>query len=307
MHYIVTGGAGFIGSHLAEELARWHEVTILDNMSTGKLENVSGFVDQENVSFVEGSITDSALLCKLFSGADGIFHQAAIASVPQSIQNPEESNKVNVTGTLNVLTAARDNNVRKVVLASSSAVYGDDFTLPKTEDLLPAPLSPYAVTKIANEYYGGVFFRIYGLKTVFLRYFNVFGSRQDPQSDYAAVIPKFIQRIREGKPPVIFGDGKQTRDFTFIKDIVSANIQAMESDATGVYNIGCGNPLSINELASILMEIMGVNLETIHEAPRQGDIIHSWADISKAQETFGFSPKYDLRKGLEETVAWNKE
>jgi UDP-glucose 4-epimerase len=300
---VVTGGAGFIGSHITEELIqRGYHVIVIDDLSTGKMENIQHLLDEGNLNFVRGSITDLALLQKFFSDADYIFHQAAIPSVPRSIKNPLASNEVNVTGTLNVLSAARDQGIKKVIFASSSSVYGDTPNLPKREDMTPNPQSPYAVTKLAAEYYCRVFTDVYGISTICLRYFNVFGARQNPDSQYAAVIPKFIKAIKEGKPPVIFGDGEQTRDFTFIKDVVHANILAAESKAFGVFNIGKGDRISINQLAQIILKLNGKeNIKPLYEKGRLGDIKHSLADISKAQ-SFGYKPEYDVEKGIVETI-----
>jgi len=306
----VTGGAGFIGSHLAEELLkRRYKVTILDDLSTGKLENIRHLIEPSShreesgnsAEFVRGSITDLPLLKNVFQGIDYVFHQAAIPSVPRSIENPQASHEANITGTLNVLLAAKDNGVKKVIYASSSSVYGDTPTLPKKEDMSPNPQSPYAVTKLAGEYYCQVFQQVYGLATVCLRYFNVYGPRQDPGSQYAAVIPRFIQKVLDNKPPIIFGDGEQTRDFTFIKDVVDVNILAAESDATGVYNIGRGERVSINRLAELVIKFIGNSVEPVHEELRPGDIKHSLADISKARH-FGYDPKYSLEEGLRETI-----
>lgn len=307
MKYIVTGGAGFIGSHLVEGLVnRGNEVVILDNLFSGKMENIFTFLDFEKVSFVKGSVTDLALLKETFAGADGIFHEAAIASVPRSIANPGATNEANVTGTLNVLIAARDCGVKKVVFASSSSVYGDTPTLPKREDMPPAPLSPYAVSKLAGEHYLRVFEGVYGLQTVALRYFNVFGPRQDPKSQYAAVIPNFITRILRHESPVIHGDGKQTRDFSYVKDVVQANIRAMESNATGVFNVSYCRRIDLIELATQIMDITGITVPLDFDPPRAGDVRDSLADISRAKEAFGYNPEYTVRSGLEETVAWFK-
>jgi len=259
------------------------------------------------VTFVEGSVNDLDLLLDLFQGADGIFHQAAIPSVPRSVKDPLATNEANVTGTLSVLVAAKDCGVPAVIAASSSSVYGDTPVLPKHEDMVPNPLSPYAVTKMADEYYGKVFSDLYGTRTVFLRYFNVYGPRQDPKSEYAAVIPKFITRLLAGKLPIIYGDGEQTRDFTFVADVVQANIRAMESDARGVFNIACGRRVSLNTLASILMEITGTRCSPLYEAPRPGDIRDSLADITRAREAFGYNPQYSIEEGLRQTVAWFRE
>jgi UDP-glucose 4-epimerase len=299
---LVTGGAGFIGSHLAQELAeRNYNVVIIDNLFTGKKENVEELVKKDNVEFNQGSVTDVPLLQSLFKGVEYVFHQAAIPSVPRSVDNPLASHEANATGTLNVLLAARDGGVKKVIYASSSSVYGDIPTLPKREDMAPNPQSPYAVTKLTGEYYCQVFQQVYGLSTVCLRYFNVYGPGQDPDSQYAAVIPKFIKRVSEGMPPIIFGDGEQTRDFTFIRDAVEANILFAESNASGVFNIGKGSKISINELAMLVSRLMDKDLEPVHHAPRAGDIRHSLADIAKAKAC-GYNPKYTLERGLKETI-----
>jgi nucleoside-diphosphate-sugar epimerase len=308
MKYIVTGGAGFIGSHIVEGLAqRDDEVVILDNLFSGKKENILPFLSSKNVSFVQGSVTDSALLKTVFEGADGIFQEGAIASVPRSIKNPAATNEANVTGTLNVLVAARDCGVKKVVFASSSSVYGNTPTLPKREDMTPHPLSPYAVSKLAGEQYLQVFSEIYGFGTVSLRYFNVFGPRQDPASQYAAVIPKFITAILRHESPVIHGDGGQTRDFSYVKDVVQANLRAMESDAQGVFNIAYCKRINLKELAFLIMEITGISVPLVYDPPREGDVRDSLADITRAQKAFGYAPAYTVRSGLEETVAWFRE
>jgi len=308
MKYIVTGGAGFIGSHIVEELAqKRHDVVILDNLFSGKSENIAPFLEGEHVTFVKGSITNLPLLNRTFSGADGIFHQAAIASVPRSIENPVATNEANITGTLNVLLAARDCGVRKVVFASSSSVYGDTPTLPKREDMAPNPLSPYAVSKLAGEHYMRVFFEVYGISTLSLRYFNVFGPRQDPDSQYAAVIPKFITSTLSHRSPTIFGDGEQTRDFTYVKDVVQANIRAMESDAQGVFNVAYCRRINVKELAAMIMEITGISVPLSFEPQQPGDIRDSCADIHRAVDAFGYSPRYTVRSGLEETVRWYQQ
>ena len=303
MKVVVTGGAGFIGSNLTDELARDHEVTVIDNLSTGRIENLDHIRDR--IQFINGSILDLELLRRAFAGADTVFHQAAIPSVQRSVDNPIASNQANVDGTLNVLVAARDCGAKKFIFASSSAIYGDEPTLPKTEDMKPDPLSPYAVAKITGEYYARVFSEIYGLKTVCLRYFNVYGPRQDPKSEYSAVIPIFISRILEGLPPVIYGDGNQTRDFCFVRDVVKANILAMKREsAEGVFNIACGRRISLNELAGLITEIMGIQGEPEYDKPRAGDIRDSLADISAAGEALGYHPDYHMNSGLKETVKW---
>jgi UDP-glucose 4-epimerase len=306
---VVTGGAGFIGSHVAQELAkRGYQVIIIDDLSTGRKENIEeligGLLTKEvrEIQFVQGSITDLPLLKKLFQGVDCVFHLAAIPSVPRSLENPLACHEVNITGTLNVLLAAKDNGVKKVIYASSSSVYGDTPTLPKTEDMLPIPQSPYAVAKLCGEYYCQVFEQVYDLPAVCLRYFNVYGPRQDPDSEYAAVIPKFIRRALSGKPPIIFGDGEQTRDFTYVKDAVKATILAAETEVTGVYNVGSGNRITINELAKLILSLIGRDLQPILQEPRPGDIRHSLADISK-MKALGYNPNYSLREGLKETIS----
>ena len=305
MKIVITGGAGFIGSNLAEELSKEkdNEVIIIDDLSTGKIENIKGL----NIRFVEGSITDLNLLKSIFKDVDYVFHQAAIASVQKSIEDPKRTDEVNAKGTLNVLIAARDGGVKKVVYASSSAVYGDTPKLPKREDMTPNLLSPYAITKLIGEYYCKVFDEVYGLKTVSLRYFNIYGPRQDPHSDYAAVIPRFINRVLENKPPMIYGDGEQTRDFTFVKDVVRANILAIRSDATGVYNIASENRISINELANIIIKFLEKNLIPIYNDPKEGDVKHSFGDISKAKRDLDYEPRYSFKEGLKRTIKSEKE
>ena len=305
---VVTGGAGFIGSHLADELAaRGYAVVILDDFSTGRDENIANLRNKDSIELVTGNITDLPLLQSLFAGVDYVFHQAALARVPRSIEDPLTVNQVNITGTLNVLLAARDKGVKKVAFASSSSVYGDAATLPQREDMIPNPLSPYALTKLAGEYYCTVFKQLYGLSTICLRYFNVYGPGQDPHSQYAMVIPTFIYRVANNLPPVIHGDGEQSRDFTFIQDVVRANILAAESDAEGVYNIGSGRGITIRQLAERIVQLMQKDLKPVHEKPRIGDVRHALADISKAK-TFGYRPGWSLEDGLKQLIAiWSEE
>jgi len=299
---VVTGGAGFIGSNLAEALVEeGHDVVVVDDLSTGRLENLHTV----SIELVRESITNLKLLKEVFEDASCVFHEAAIPSVQRSVDDPLATNEANVKGTLSVLIAARDCGVEKVVYASSSSVYGDTPTLPKREDMKPTPLSPYAVSKLAGEHYCEAFSEVYGLKTVCLRYFNVYGPRQDPTSQYAAVIPSFITRVLDGKPPVIYGDGEQTRDFTFVKDVVKANILAMNR-GRGVFNIACGERVSINELAHKVMEIAGVELEPVYEEARRGDVRHSLADLSRARAELGYSPEYSLEMGLRENINYFK-
>lgn len=297
----ITGGAGFIGSNLADELATNNSVIIIDDLSTGKKENIASLIEKDNVQFVQGSILDLGLLQECFRGVDFVFHLAALPSVPRSLKDPQATNAVNITGTLNVLLAARDNKVKKVIYSSSSSVYGDTHILPKNEDLLPCPESSYAVTKLCAEYYCQVFQKVYRLNTVCLRYFNVYGPRQNPSSEYAAVIPRFISRTLQGKPPIIFGDGEQTRDFTIVGDAVAATILAADSDAIGIFNVGTGNRVTINELAELVLKLTGKDLEPVHQEPRPGDIRHSLADISKAK-AFNYNPEHSLESGLKETI-----
>lgn len=301
---VVTGGLGFIGSHLTERLVEDNQVTVIDDGSTGKLDNIK-HLNLENIELVMGSITDINL-GEIFEGKDYVFHQAAMASVPQSIEDPLGSNQVNITGTLRVLMAAKDNGVKKVVTASSSAVYGDSTHMPHSEDAPLKPMSPYAVTKAAGELYCNVLSSIYGLPTVSLRYFNVFGPRQDPQSQYAAVIPHFIDAILNGEKPVIYGDGEQSRDFIYVKRVVDANILACESKETGVFNIALGKGTTINQLVEIISQVFGKDVKPIYAEERTGDIKHSMADVSRAV-SFGFNPKGDFKEGLRETVEWFKD
>jgi len=299
---IVTGGAGFIGSHLTELLlSRGYHVIIIDDFSTGKMANIEPLLKNIKVDFIQGSITDLPLLQNLFQDVDFVFHQAALSSVPRSVADPLSTNKVNITGTLNVLLAARDNNVKKVIYASSSSVYGDTPTLPKREDMISHPQSPYALTKLVSEYYCRIFHQIYGLPTICLRYFNVYGPRQDSDSQYAAVIPIFITRLSQNKPPIIYGDGEQTRDFTFVKDVIQANIIGAESDACGIFNIGRGENRTLNDLAKTITDLMGKDLQSEYQPPRVGDVRDSLADISKAR-AIGYEPQYSLDKGLRETI-----
>ncbi len=299
---VVTGGAGFIGSHLAEELAaQGYAVVILDDFSTGRKENIASLRQKKNIEFVQGSITDLSGLQKLFGGIDCVFHQAAMARVPRSIEDPITVNQVNITGTLNVLVAARDQGVKKMVFASSSSVYGDAATLPQREDMIPSPLSPYALTKLTGEHYGIIFKQLYGLSTVCLRYFNVYGPGQDPHSQYAMVIPAFIDRAANNLPPVIHGDGEQSRDFTFIGDVVKANILAAESTAEGVYNIGSGRSITIKQLAEKIIQLMRKDLKPLHDKPRPGDVRHALADISRAK-SFGYEPEWSLEDGLKKLI-----
>jgi UDP-glucose 4-epimerase len=300
----VTGGLGFIGSHLVEELSKENEVVVIDNESTGKLKNIK-HIDLDNISLVLGDISQIDLINTL-EGCEYVFHHAALASVPASIDNPILCNKINVTGTLKVLIAARDVNIQKVVFASSSAVYGDNKEYPLSENSLIKPLSPYASSKAMGEMYCQNFADIYDLSTISLRYFNVFGPRQDPYSQYAAVIPKFIESYLHNQNPVIYGDGEQTRDFIFVKDVVKANIRAAESQATGYYNIASGNAISINQLVEMVEEVVGEEIGPHYADPRIGDIKHSYADISLAK-SFNLIHSGNFNSDLQETFEWFQE
>ena len=303
--YLVTGGAGFIGSHIVETLVnRGEKVRVLDNLMTGKYENIANF--EGRIEFILGDIRDFKALGKAVDGVDTIFHEAAIPSVPRSVEDPQLNHDSNVNGTFNVLLAARDAGVRRVVYAASSSAYGEIGTGEKKEDQLPSPLSPYAVAKLVGEYYCQVFTRVYGLETVSLRYFNVFGPRQDPSSPYSGVISKFVTTLLNGDRPMIFGDGEQSRDFTYVANVVDANIRAAESaDAVGeVINLGVNQRTTLNQLLSELQKIIGTNIAPQYKPPRAGDIRHSLADISRAEKLLGFKPLIGLEEGLKATVDW---
>ena len=283
-------------------LERGYSVVVIDNLSSGNESNIAHLSGNPGLEFVKGSILDSEVLYRTFKNATYIFHQAAIPSVPRSVANPWATNETNVNGTLKVLTAARDSGARKVVYASSSSVYGETSTLPKVETMATDPLSPYAVSKLAGENYCRAFEYVYSLPTASLRYFNVFGPRQDPDSEYAAVIPKFFKAVLAGQAPVIYGDGVQTRDFTYVKDVARANILAAENGASGAYNIGGGKSVSLNGLAKLVLALAGrEDIRPLYEVERKGDIKHSLADISRAQ-TFGWQPEFTLEAGLGEIL-----
>ena len=306
--YLVTGGAGFIGSHLSEALVkRGERVRVLDNLMTGNLANFAHLAGQ--VEFIEASITDYDATRRAAEGVSVIFHEAAIPSVPRSVKDPQLNHDSNVNGTFNVLMAARDAGVRRVVYAASSSAYGNTETLPKTETMLPSPLSPYAAAKLVGEYYCQVFAGVYGVETVALRYFNVFGPRQDPSSPYSGVISKFVTMLLAGKSPTIYGDGEHSRDFTYIDNVVDANLRAAEApDASGqVINVAIGARITLNQLLAELQQIIGTSLGTNYEAERAGDVRDSLADISRARQLLGFEPLVSLREGLERTVAWYRD
>ena len=299
--YVITGGAGFIGSNLAEYLSKDNDVLVIDDLSTGKMENLAGL----DVAFLKGDLTDLMQLKEAFAGATCVFHQAAIASVKKSVEDPAHTNAVGIDGTLNVLIAARDAGVRRVVQASSAAVYGSSPELPKKEDMLPEPMSPYAVSKLAAENYARVFQELYGLKTVSLRYFNVFGPKQDPSSEYSGVISRFISALQSDEQPVIYGDGEQTRDFVYVNDVVFANILASRA-LPAVYNIACAKSISLNTLVKVIGKILAKEVRPRYENARAGDIKHSLADITRAKG-MGYFPKYDLEEALLETIEWFKK
>jgi UDP-glucose 4-epimerase len=297
--YAITGGAGFIGSNLAQALSEENAVVVVDDLSSGRMENLAGI----DVEFIKGSVTDLQLLRDAFEGVDCVFHLAAIASVQRSVEEPLKANEVNLDGTLNALVAARDAGVRKIIFASSAAVYGDSPELPKREDMTPDPKSPYAVTKIAGEHYAKVFQELYGLDAAALRFFNVFGPRQDPGSEYSGVISRFILALTEGEQPVIYGDGSQTRDFVFVKDVVRACELVARKKATGVFNVARGESTSLNSLVKILGKITGKEILPRYAPGRAGDIRHSLADVGRIRE-IGFRPQFSVEEGLRETVEW---
>ena len=303
MKALVTGGAGFIGSNIARALLdRGDEVRVLDNMSTGN----PAILEGTDIELVEGDLRSYERVATAVRGVDVVFHQGALPSVPRSIQDPLTSNAANVEGTLNVLLAARDHRVRRVVVASSSSVYGDSPGMPRQEDQRAAPMAPYAVSKLATEQYALVASRVYATETVALRYFNVFGERQDPHSGYAAVIPKFIRAMLSGERPTIFGDGSNSRDFTHVENVVQANLAAAESrSAVGLaINVAMGECHTLNELVQTLNELLGTDLEPIYTDPRPGDVPESLADVSRARELLGYSPTVDWETGLRRTIDW---
>lgn len=306
--YLVTGGAGFIGSNLVEALlAQGHRVRVLDNFSTGKRENLEPFLDR--IELVTGSLAKFEYCQMAVEGVDYVLHQGALPSVPKSIELPIESNNANVTGTVDLLVAARDAGVKRVVFAASSSAYGNTETLPKIETMPPSPLSPYALQKYAGELYMKIFYETYGLETVSLRYFNIFGPRQDPTSFYSAVIPKFITMLLKGEAPTIFGDGQQSRDFTYIENVVQANIKAATADrrsAGEVMNIACGERIDLNELAQVINDILGSNIQPKYEPERRGDVKHSLADIGRAKELIGYEPTVKFAEGIRKTIEWYK-
>ncbi len=304
--YLVTGGAGFIGSNLVERLVENGEkVRVIDNLSTGKIENLEPFMDR--IEFINGDIRYLNTVMEAMKDVDYVLHQAALPSVPRSVETPLESNDVNTNGTLNLLYAAKEAGVKRFVMAASSSAYGESPTLPKVETMPTSPLSPYAVNKLAGENYCRAFHNVYGLETFALRYFNIYGRRQDPNSFYSAVIPKFVKALLQDQPPTIFGDGETSRDFTYIDNVIEANLLACKapSENTGrVMNIACGERITLNELAVELSRLLGKDIKATHAAERPGDIKHSLADISLAKKLIGYEGKYKISEGLPKTVKW---
>jgi len=299
--YLVTGGAGFIGSHIVEELLnRGNYVRVLDNFSTGRRQNISQFIEDANFELIEGDLRSYHIVHEAVNGIDYVLHQGALPSVPRSVKDPITTNDVNVNGTLNILNASLSAGIKRLVYASSSSIYGNSQELPKREDMKPAPESPYAISKYTAERYCQVFTKIYGLETVCLRYFNVFGPRQDPNSQYSAVIPKFIQMIKEGKSPIIYGDGEASRDFTYVTNVVNANLLSCTAkDAVGeVFNIACGVSVTINQLVKKITDLCGNNIKPIYKDPRPGDVKNSYASIEKGKALLGYKPTVSFDEGL---------
>ena len=303
--YLVTGGAGFIGSNLVDELLRrGHRVRVLDNLSTGRPENLAAV--RERIDFFNADICNLETIRPCFAGVDYVLHLAALPSVPRSVADPISANRVNIEGTLNVLLAAREAGVKRVVFAASSAAYGDNPILPRVESHEPRPMSPYALTKVAGEYYCQIFTRLYGVEAVALRYFNIFGPRQDPHSQYTGVLSKFITAYIKGTTPTIFGDGEQSRDFTYIDNVVDATLRAcIAPDAPGkVINVGVGGRFTLNQTIALLDQIFGKQVTPRYDPPRSGDVLHSQADISLARQVLGYEPKVPYEQGLKKTVEW---
>jgi len=305
--YLVSGGAGFIGSHLVEELVRRGErVRVVDNLSTGKRQNIAHL---SSVEFVEGDLADLDVAQRAVAGIEYVLHQAAIPSVPRSVEDPITSNRANIEATLNILVAARDAGVRRLVYAGSSSAYGDTPTLPKVETMATAPLSPYALQKLVGEQYCQMFTRLYGLETVTIRYFNVFGPRQDPSSPYSGVISLFISGLCDGRQPTIYGDGEHTRDFTYVANVVDGVLRACTAaEASGeVINVATGGRISLNTLFNTIRQLVDANVNPMYSAPRPGDVKDSQADISKARRLLGYEPSISFEEGLARTVAWYRD
>ncbi|HKQ50159.1 MAG TPA: SDR family oxidoreductase [Phycisphaerae bacterium] len=304
MEYLVTGGAGFIGSHLVERLVKdGRRVRVLDNFLTGKRENLAPFGNQ--IELLDGDMADPSICQRACQGVRVVLHEAALPSVPKSVADPVASHRSNVQGTFNMLVAARDAKVERFIYAGSSSAYGESEVLPKVETIKPSPLSPYAVQKLTGEYYCTAFARCYGMATLTIRYFNVFGPRQDPTSQYAAAIPAFITAIAEGRAPTVYGDGEQTRDFTYIDNIIEANLRAVKTEVRGeVINVACGESISINAIIQAINAELGKNIRPNYVPPRPGDIKHSWADVKLAEKVIGFRPIVTFRDGLRKAIDW---
>jgi UDP-N-acetylglucosamine 4-epimerase len=314
MKILVTGGAGFIGSNLVLRLMNDDRITavkVLDNLETGRFANISSFKDHDKFEFIEGDIRNYTICLGATEGIDVVSHQAALGSVPRSVKDPITTHEVNATGTLNIFNAARENKIKRVVYAASSSTYGDHPGLPKVEDKIGSPISPYGVTKLVNELYAKVFAELYNMEFVGLRYFNVYGPQQNPAGPYAAVIPLFIKALLDEKPPIINGEGDSSRDFTFVEDVVQANLLAMFTDDPNalnqVYNIAKGGQTTLNELFDILKEISGKSINPVHGPERSGDIKHSLADVSKAKRLLGYDPITSPAEGLRKTFDWYKK
>ena len=312
---LVTGGAGFIGANLCEVLIeKGNKVVCLDNFSTGRKENLLHLSNQANFTMIEGDITNLDDCMKATNGVDYVLHQAALGSVPRSLKDPIKSNNVNVSGFLNMLVASRDNGVKRFTFASSSSVYGDSESIPKVENIIGRPLSPYAITKYVNELYAEIFSKNYGLETIGLRYFNVYGRKQDPNGAYAAVIPKFVSKLMKGESPIINGDGSYSRDFTYINDVIQANILSLvttdKKAINSIYNIAYGERNTLNDLVGYIKDYLSKfdskisNINVIHGPYRAGDIPHSHASVKKAKENLNYKPQFNLKKGLKEAVKW---
>ena len=312
---LVTGGAGFIGSNLCEELlSLGNQVSCLDNFATGKRHNIESFLDNTNFTFIEGDIRNLNDCIKATENIDYVLHQAALGSVPRSVKDPITSNEVNVSGFLNMLVAARDNKVKRFVYAASSSTYGDSESMPKVEEVIGKPLSPYAITKYVNELYSDIFSKTYGLETIGLRYFNVFGRKQDPNGAYAAVIPKFVNQLMKGESPLINGDGNYSRDFTYIDNVIQANLLSLvttnKKAINTVFNVAYGDRNTLNDLMEYLKEYLSEfdskisNVEVVYGPNRAGDIPHSHASIEKAKELLNYNPQFNLKKGLKKAVKW---
>jgi len=308
--YLVTGGAGFIGSNIVKRILEQGDFArVVDNFSTGRKENIKEFLDNPNFELIEGDLSNLDVAKKSVEGIDFVLHQAAIPSVQRSVEDPIRSNNANINGTLNMLVASRDAKIKRFVYAASSSAYGENLQLPKKEDQPALPISPYALTKYAGERYCQIFWKLYGLPTICLRYFNVFGPNQDPNSQYSAVIPKFIKALLKGEKPVIYGTGEQSRDFTFVDNVVNINLLSAKSEKGfgEVFNAGCGDQISLNQLLEMLNDILKTDIKADYKEARIGDVLHSRADISKAKEILGYSPKIGIKEGLIKSIDWYRD